>query len=448
MKIAHISTGAAGMYCGTCMHNNTLARALIRQGHDVTLVPLYTPLRTDEDSVAIDRVFFGAVNVYLQQSSWLFRHTPRFVDWLLDRPRLLDWVSRFSGSTEGKSLGAMTLALLEGEHGPTKKELEKLVEWLAELEPDVVHLSLSLLLGTAHRIKEELGVPIVCELQGEDIFFDDIPEPYHSRVIEAMQKRTADIDAFIAPCQYYADLMSAECGFPAEKMRIAPLGIESHGFRARPERPAASEKDGDAPWVLGYLARVCPEKGFEQVVEAFRLLARDLGPERIELRAAGYLKELDRPFFEEQVRRLSEWGLGERFHYAGEVDRDGKIDFLAGLDVFALPTLYREPKGLSALEAMAAGVPVVVPAHGGFPELIDSTGGGVTVTPESPEALATAVRELFEDDERRSLLGHRGATAVAGPRGDDAMARRVAEIYREALGRDEATTSPTAEIAA
>ena len=76
MKIAHISPGAAGMLCGSCMHNNTLAKALIRLGYDVTLIPIYTPIRTDEDNVSIDRVFYGAVNAYLQHASPLFRHTP------------------------------------------------------------------------------------------------------------------------------------------------------------------------------------------------------------------------------------------------------------------------------------------------------------------------------------------------------------------------------------
>ena len=77
MRIAHISAGAAGMYCGTCIHDNTLATALKRLGVDVALIPTYTPLRTDEQDVSIDRVFYGGINVFLQQKWSLFRHTPR-----------------------------------------------------------------------------------------------------------------------------------------------------------------------------------------------------------------------------------------------------------------------------------------------------------------------------------------------------------------------------------
>ena len=71
--------------------------------------------------------------------------------------------------------------------------------------------------------------------------------------------------------------------------------------------------------------------------------------------------------------------LANRFQYDGELSRDAKIKFLQSLDVFCTPTVYRESKGLPALEALANGVPVVLPAHGTFPELIDAVGGGLLV---------------------------------------------------------------------
>lgn len=416
------------MYCGSCMHNNTMARALIRQGHEVALVPTYTPIRTDEDSVAIDRVFFGAVNVYLKQYVGIFRHAPKLVEWLLDRPRLLNWVSRFAGSTDAKVLGEMTLAVLEGEHGPQKQELEKLVVWLRdELRPDVVHLSLSLFLGFARRIKEELGVPVVCELQGEDIFFGEMEEPYRSQVLAVLHRRAGDVDAFLAPNRYYADLMSSECGFPVERIHVVPLGIEPGDFLASQERAAGGAA------VVGFFGRICPEKGFHLAVEAFRILVEELGPGRVKLRAAGYLKEQDRPFYEVQLQRLAEWGLLDRFEYAGEVDRQGKVDFLAGLDVFTLPTVYREPKGLSVLEAMASGVPVVLPSHGGFPELIAASGGGILVEPESPMALAAGLRRLITDPAWRRTLGAKGRRAATEVLSADAMARSTVEVYERVL---------------
>src|ERR1043165_1330623 len=90
MKIIYLAAGAGGMYCGSCLHDNTLAAALLALGEDVLLVPTYTPLRTDEPNVSIDRVFFGGINVYLQEKSSLFRHTPWWMDRWLDHPALLE----------------------------------------------------------------------------------------------------------------------------------------------------------------------------------------------------------------------------------------------------------------------------------------------------------------------------------------------------------------------
>src|SRR5437763_4843600 len=146
MRIAYITAGAAGMYCGSCMRDNTLVAALVRQGHDALLVPTYTPIRTDEEDVSQHRVFFGGINVYLQQKLGLFRHTPWFLDRLLDLPRLLRWVSRFAVKTQAQDLGDLTVSVLEGEHAHQSKEVAKLVRWLGEeARPQGVNLTNALL---------------------------------------------------------------------------------------------------------------------------------------------------------------------------------------------------------------------------------------------------------------------------------------------------------------
>src|SRR5437764_6688233 len=106
MRIAAITAGAAGMFCGSCLHDNTLAAALVAQGHDALLIPTYTPIRTDEEDVSQKRVFFGGINLYLQQKAGLFRRTPRWLDRLLDFPGLLRLVSRFAMSVRPEELGA------------------------------------------------------------------------------------------------------------------------------------------------------------------------------------------------------------------------------------------------------------------------------------------------------------------------------------------------------
>jgi glycosyltransferase involved in cell wall biosynthesis len=429
MRIAYVGAGAAGMYCGSCLHDNTLAAALMRLGHEVVLLPAYTPMRTDEEGVAADHVVYGAVNVYLQQKAGLFRHTPRWLDGLLDRPGLLHWVSRFAGSTDARELGALTVSTLAGEDGAQRKELDKLVEWLArEVRPDVVHLSNSLFLGMARRLRQALRVPIVVSLQGEDLFLGELVEPWRGRALALLAERARDAELFVAPSRWYAEEMRRLLGVGAEAMRVVPLGVRLSQYEAEPAaRPA------DRPPTVGYLARICPEKGLHLLVDAFARLAGEPGRGSLRLRVAGYLAPKDRAWFAGLVARLGERGLADRFEHVGEVDLAGKVGFLRSLDLLAAPTVYREPKGLFALEAMANGVPVVLPRHGSFPEMLEETGGGLLVEPGSVESLAEGLRALLDDEARRLELGRRGRAAVFAGRGEQAMARATAAVLAEAV---------------
>lgn len=427
MKVAYITAGAAGMYCGSCLHDNTLAAALIRKGHDVSLIPTYTPVRTDETDVSIDRVFYGAINVYLEQKAALFRHTPWLVDRMLDSPRLLSWATNRAGPTDARNLGALTLSVLQGEDGNQSKELEKLVVWLRdELRPDVVNLTNSMFLGMARRIRRELGVPILCSLQGEDIFLDDLVEPYASRVRQALIERARDVDGFIATSRYYVDHMSELMQTPKERIHHVRLGLKLDDFRGR--EPAAGE--AGRPFTIGYLARICPEKGLHLLVEGFRRLVEQVGRERVRLEIAGYLAQRDRDYCDGILQQMKQQGLDGIVDYRGEVDRRGKIEFLESLDVLSVPTTYAEPKGLFVLEALASGVPVVQPRHGAFPEMLEATGGGLLVEPDSPPALAEALRGLMDDPARRAELGRKGREAVHRDYSDDVMAEATLAIYR------------------
>lgn len=431
MKIAHITSGAAGMYCGSCMNANTMARALIDRGHDIALVPTYTPMRTDEELVAGDRIFFGALNVYLQQKVPFFRHTPRFVDWLLDRPALLRTVARWSGQEDMQDIGALMLSMLQGEEGRQAKELERLVAFLRDdFKPDVIHLSFAFFLGMARRLREELGVPIVSSVQGEEIMLDEIPEPYLTPIIDEMRTRAADVEALVAPCRFYGDFMQDLLQIEDTKMRVVPLGIDLDIYATDTE-PADTPDPGDRPVVIGSLARICPEKGLHLLLDAFKKLTDSVGRERVELRVAGYLSPRDEPYLAEQKTRLDAWGIADRVHFAGEVDREEKVSFLRSLDVFSVPTVYREPKGISVIEAMAAGVPVVQPRHGAFPEMVEGTGGGLLVEPESADALHDGLLQLVRDASVRTDLARRARNGARARHGTDAATESLLALYRD-----------------
>lgn len=426
MRIAYIASGAAGMYCGTCLHDNSLAAALQRLGHDATLIPTYTPLRTDEADVSSGRIFYGAINVYLEQAP-LFRRLPPFLTRWLDRPGLLRRVASRGAAVDPAGLGALTLSILRGEEGNQVRELRQLAAWLRDdLKPQVIHLNNSMFVGFARLLRQEVGVPVLSSVQGEDLFLDQLAEPHRSRVFATLRERARDVDAFVANSRYYADLMAGRLGVAPEKMHVVPLGLALAGHDGRAH-------SGETPYKVGYFARVCPEKGFGELVDAFRVLAAGFAPGEVRLEAAGYLGEKDRPFLEEQRRRLESWGLGGVFTYHGEQDREGKIRFLQSLDLLSVPTVYREPKGLFVLEALANGVPVVQPRHGAFPELIAATGGGILVEPGSPQALAAGIAGLLRDPVRRRELGERGREAVHSRFSDRQGAEGMLRVYERVL---------------
>ena len=433
MRIAYIAAGAANMYCGSCIHDNALAAALIKKGHEVALIPTYTPLRTDEANVTLDQVFYGGINVYLEQKFSFFRHTPWLLDKLFNSRALLNLASRFSASTNAKDLGALTVSVLQGEEGRQKKELAKLIQWLQEsYRPEIVQLTNSMFLGMAREIKKALGVPLLCAVQGEDIFLSELVEPYKSQAHRLMRERAKDVDGFIATSQYYADFMADFLQVPIDKMHVVRLGINLHGHGVQ------QNLNGNTKFVIGYLARICPEKGLHLLVEAFHQLTQKLGKNAIQLKVAGYLGERDRGYFENIVKQIDKLGLSEAFQYHGEVTRQEKINFLNGIHVLSVPTTYKEPKGLSILEALANGVPVVQPRHGTFPELLLSTGGGILVEPNSSKAIAEGIEKLMLDAELRKQLGQKGKSAVQRLFSDELMAEATVEVYQKYLARSDA----------
>ena len=109
MKLLFLTPGTGSYYCGVCMRDNALAKQLCATGHDAFLLPLYLPLTLEESAASPDApVFFGGLNVYLQQRFAWFRNAPRWLDRLVDHPAILKMLGRFAGMTQGGDTGAIT----------------------------------------------------------------------------------------------------------------------------------------------------------------------------------------------------------------------------------------------------------------------------------------------------------------------------------------------------
>jgi len=425
MKIHMVTAGAAGMYCGSCFRDNALAAELKSRGHDVLLLPIYTPTLTDDGNVSERRVFFGGISVYLQQYISFFRKTPWLFDRLWDSPLAIRAATHFSVSTEPSLLGDLTISMLRGKDGYQAKELAKLLHWLeGQPAPDVVILPNSLLIGLAEPIKKALRRPILCTLQGEDLFLEGLIDSYKKTAINLIRQNVENVDGFIAVSDYYMHFMSGYLQIPSERIRVVPLGISLEGFELR--RQARSE-----PFTVGYFARVTPEKGLHNLCEAYRIMRHEGGLPESRLEAAGYLAVDHKGYLNGIERQMKEWGLGDEFRYRGALDRKEKIEFLRNLDVLSVPSSYHESKGMYLLEAMACGVPVVQPRHGAFPEIIDKTGGGILVDSEDGEHMAAGLLSLWKDPSRAAELGRAGAEGVRAHYSVGNMASRALEAYGE-----------------
>jgi glycosyltransferase involved in cell wall biosynthesis len=426
MKILYLTGGAGRMYCGSCLRDNALATELIARGHDVLLLPVYTPTFTDEPNVSQNRVVLGGISAYLEQYVPLFRNSPAWLDGLWDSSWMLSLASRRSISTNPKMLGEMTVSVLKGEDGFQQKEISKLIHWLkSQPLPDVINLPYSLLLGLARPLKRELNRPILCTLQGEDLFLDSLREPYRAEALDLIRSHIDQVDLFLPISEFYAEFMPGYLGIPPEKMRVVPIGINLQGFDG-PDRTL------NGSFTVGFLGRIAPEKGLHLLADAYKLLRIEMGMTEARLEAAGWMAADCKSYLSGIKQTLEDCGLGAEFNYRGILDRAQKIEFLGRLDVMSVPATYDEPKGVSLLEAMACGVPLVQPRRGAFTEIVDRTSGGLLVEPDA-QSLAQGILKIYQDRKLAGELGRNGARGVREHYSASCMADRALEAYESVM---------------
>jgi glycosyltransferase involved in cell wall biosynthesis len=425
------------------MRDNALAKALQAAGHEVAMLPMYLPLQLDEEVLDSGRaapVFFGGINIFLQQKFALFRHTPGWFDKLLNHPRLLRRVARHSHMTSAREHGAMTLAMLRMADNRFGKELDKLCAWLEQETPDILCLSTALQAGMIRELKRRLGVRTICCFQGEDSFLDGLPAPYRDACWRELALRVREADLLISPSAFYANLMERRLGPGDLTIKVMPNGINLDGYSPRPEKPG--------PPVIGFLARMSREKGLEIMVEAFVHLRTVLGHPDARLHLAGAATAENEPLIAALKRRLAAAGLTDQVCWQTNISREEKTVMLGTLTLFSVPATYPEAFGLYVIEAMASGVPVVQPAAASFPEIVAQAGAGVLVDcdgqrahlgidghrPPLHAAFAQAWHELLQHPEELRAMAQRSRRAAEEFYDVSVMRDRFLALARETLG--------------
>jgi glycosyltransferase involved in cell wall biosynthesis len=427
LRIVQLTPGAGKMFCGSCLRDNALVSALRQMGHAVVMAPMYLPLTLDEDDQSAGApIFFSGINVFLDQQSALFRQSPAWLHRLLAAPSLLRLAAGAAGKTRAEDLGELTISMLRGEEGNQARELDDVIRWLRLEKPDVVCLSNSLLAGLARRIRAEVRAPVICSLQGEDWFLNGLPEPHRTAAWRVAAERAADVELFIAPSRYFGQLMGQRLNIAPERIKVVCNGINLGGYEA-----AAPPAGKAGPAVLGYFARMCREKGLDQLIGAFVRLKKRNGLGDLKLRVGGSCGPADQVVVDQLRQTLAAHQILGDAEFCPNLSRAAKQDFLRSLTVFSVPTRHPEAFGLYVVEAWAAGLPVVQPDHGGFSELVAATGGGRLFPAGDEEALSDAIEGMLRVPEQARAMGEAGRAAVRQRFTVEAMAEEFARLCRE-----------------
>ncbi len=425
------------------MHDNTLVRALQKLGYkNISLVPTYTPIRTDEDDVSVDQVFFGGINVFLQQSIPVFRWLPNFLDRFLDHPRIIRRATSRSIEIRPAMLGELAVSMLKGTEGNQRKEVNRLASWMAKTEQtDLVVFSNLLIGGVIPEIKKRLGIPVVVTLQGDDMFLDSLPEKYRKQCIQLMSQIGEQVDAFVCHSEFYKQYMADYLQVDSNKIFVTPLGLDTVDFETlnvwgdRAESQASPDSQSNK-FVIGYLARLAPEKGLDLLIDAFiQAKQSDDDLAGLKLSVAGWLGDDDKQFADEQFAKLDAAGLQDDYEYVGSVSRQEKLDFLKRLDLFCVPARFQEPKGIYALEALAAGLPVLAPRHGAFPELLSEVANEALFDcdKDAVQNLTQRILQFSRSSETCQRIAGAGRELVFSHRNCHEMALATSAIFEKLL---------------
>ncbi len=425
MKIVYLITGSGGsFYCGNCYRDMIYLRAIRKvKGIQATAIPLYLPPEDKNTESGLDNnVFFGAISMYIREKVPFMKNMPVFMDKIFDSAPMLRMAAKRAGTTRTEGLEDMTLNMIRGENAFPEKELQRLADHLCkDGKPDIIHLSNALIIGLARQLKKKLNVSIVCSLLNEDDWINEMSEPYQSNAWKLISKEAGNVDVFLTPSQYYKDFFISKTGISGDNVKVVPLGfdpVELLNVKKRENWPA-----------IGYFCRINSHNGFDKLVDAFIMAKSVNALPGLTLHVSGGFTGDDKPYISEQIRKIKAAGLKSFVKIYPEFHGNSKQDFFSNIDVMSVPVRKYDGYGLYILEANAAGVPVVQPATGAFPEIIARTGGGITYNPDDIKELSASLVKVLNDKNLMLKLGTDGKENVLKHLSLDRMSEELSKVY-------------------
>lgn len=393
-------------------------------GINASAIPLYLPPEESVIESGMDKnVFFGAISMYLREKVPFLKNMPLFLDKIFDSAPMLRMAAKRAGTTRTEGLEDMTLNMIKGENAFPEKELQRLVNYLCkDGKPDIIHLSNALIIGLARQLKMMIDVKIVCSLLNEDDWINEMAEPFQSNAWKLISKEARNVDAFLTPSQYYKQFFIAKTGISDLNFNVVPLGID-------PDHDLLSVVKKENWPAIGYFCRINSHNGFDKLVDAFIQMKSGDALPGLTLHVSGGYTGDDKPFIREQISKIREAGLKDSIRIYPEFHGNSKQQFFSNIDIMSVPVRKYDGYGLYLLEANAAGIPVVQPATGAFPEIITRTGGGITYSPDSIDELAASLIKLLNDNELRARLSADGKSKVLQELSLEKMSASLSKVY-------------------
>jgi glycosyltransferase involved in cell wall biosynthesis len=283
---------------------------------------------------------------------------------------------------------------------------------------DVLHAHTRVGQVVADRLSRRLGVPYVATWHG---FF----RPNLGR---RLWPCTGTVT--IAISEPVRQHLVRDLGVAAARIRLIPNGIDPAPFERPPERAAQQRlrerlRIPAGARIVGTVARLVPSKGVDQLIRSLPAIRRSVPEAHLVLVGEGE----HRPHLE---RLIGELGVSEAVHFAGWLPQTHVA--LSLMEVFVFLPADREGFGLSLLEAMASGRPIVaVNRGGGAPWLLKESGVTALVEPGDADALAAAVAGWLRDGEAACRLGGRARAVVKERFSLERMADQVEAVYHELI---------------
>lgn len=292
----------------------------------------------------------------------------------------------------------------------------------------LVHAHDWLVRDAAREIAEKSGMPLVVTIHATEYgrnrgIFTDLQRKIHN--IEGdLVARSSQV---ICCSSYMAREVQRLFGEGRGGIKVIPNGVDAGNLVVRPGFEADFKDKAEGP-KIAFLGRLVPEKGVQVIIEALPLIRRNHPGATLLVAGKGP--------YEDVLRKLAErHGVGDYVKFIGFVDDEGRNRLLAEASVAVFPSLY-EPFGIVALEAMAAGTPVLVSETGGLAEIISHGIDGLKVPPGRPELLARYVVELLGHPQLAEKLGRKAYSKVVSRYDWNQIAFETARVYTDVLRRD------------